>query len=281
MDTGTVVGSGRSMAVKGPGTRYLGIAEVIDPKGTKRYADLGSRVSKQEMMGRIFREIVCGMAVASVCLPLFATDTGAMLYANGDVLVDGHPVTDSIAVIPGSVIETKAGAAANLNLAGATVTLQPETVLKFAGNDLYLDHGGATVASSSQMQVHVKCEIASPVSNTWTQFSVADVSGTIQVAALKGAVGINYGPEFILAKAETAGGATTSAAPAITVVEGQQYNRYEREGCPVQRTKGSPSAASGGILSSRVAQIGLVATGVGIIIGIWPRGSTPVSPTEP
>jgi hypothetical protein len=237
------------------------------------------------MMGRISNAIVggmvCGIVVTCMCLPLHAADTGAMLYAKGDVLVDGHPVTDSISAMPGSVIETKAGAAANLNLTGATVTLQPETVLKFAGNDLYLDHGGVTVASSSQMQVHVKCEIASPISSTWTQFSVADVSGTIQVAALKGAVGISYGSEFILAKAETMGGATTSATPATTVVEGQQYNRYEREGCPVQRTKGSPSAASGGILSSRVTQIGLAATGVGIIVTLWPRGGTPVSATEP
>ncbi len=232
-------------------------------------------------MGRIFSGIVCGIAVACVCLPLWAADTGAMLYAKGEVLVDGHPVTDSTAALPGSMIETKAGAAANLNFSGATVMLQPETALKFAGNDLYLDHGGVTVASSSQMRVHVKCEIASPVSNAWTQFSVADINGTIQVAALKGAVGISYGSEFILAKAETMGGATAGAAPPITVVEGQQYNRYEREGCPVQRTKGSPSAASGGILSSRVTQIGLGAAGVGIVVTLWPKGGTPVSPTEP
>lgn len=232
-------------------------------------------------MGRISRGIVYGIAVACACLPLRAADTGAVLYAKGDVTVDGHAVTDSTAVLPGNVIETKGGAAANLNLTGATVTLQPETVLKFAGNDLYLDHGGVTVASSSQMRIHVKCEIVSPISNTWTQFSVGDINGTIQVAALKSSVGISYGSEFVLAKAETMGGAPASAAPPITVAEGQQYNRYEREGCPAPRTKGSPSAASGGILTSRVTQIGLAAVGTGVIVTLWPRGGTPVSPTEP
>jgi len=260
----------------------LVIAEVIDPKGTRRYADLGSGVSKQGIMGRISRDIVCGIAVACVCLPLLAADTGAMLYAKGDVTVDGNPVTDSIAAMPGSIVETKAGAVANLDVSGATITLQPETALKFAGNDLYLDHGGVTVASSSQMRVHVKCEIASPVSNAWTQFTVADVNGTIQVAALKSAVIISYGSEFVLAKAESMRGAPASAAPALTISEGQQYNRYEREGCPVPRTKGSPAAASGGILSSHVTQIGLAAAGTGVIIGLWPKGSgTPMSPTEP
>lgn len=257
------------------------IAEVIDPKGTRRYACLGIGVSNIGMTGRTFSGIMCGIVVGCVCLPLWAADTGAMLYAKGDVLVDGHPVTDTIAVLPGSVIETKTGAVANLNLSGATVTVQPETALKFAGNDLYVDHGGVTVASSTQMRVYVKCEIASPVSSAWTQFSVVDVNGTIQVAALKGAVGITYGSEFILAKADSMGGTPASAAPPYTVAEGQQYNRYEREGCPVPRTKGSPSAASGGILSSHITQIGLGAVGVGVLVTVWPKGGTPVSPTQP
>jgi hypothetical protein len=233
------------------------------------------------MMRRTFRGLVYGLVLAFAPVSLLAADTGAMLYAKGEVTVDGHPVTDSTAVLPGSVIETKPGAVANLNASGTTVMLQPETLLKFTGTDLYLDHGGVTVASSSQMQVHVKCVNASPLTSVWTQFSVADVNGTVQVAAMKNAVGISYGSEFVLAKATSAGAAISSAKPPITVSEGQQYNHFEMEGCPIKSKPGAQSAAAGGIFSSPVTQIGIAATGAGIVIALWPRSGSPVSPTEP
>ncbi len=229
---------------------------------------------------RILRGI-SWLAVMWFPLSLAAADAGGMLYAKGSVTVDGNPVTDSTAVLTGNVIETKPGAVANINIAGTTVIIQPETLVKFAANDLYIEHGSVTVASSSQMRVHAKCSTARPVTSAWTQFSAADVNGTIQVAALKGSVGISYGSEFILAKAETMGAAPSSDAKPIIVSEGQQYNQYERQGCPFQGKKGAPSAASGSVLSSPVAQIGIPAAAVAVVVTLWPRGGNSISPTEP
>jgi hypothetical protein len=220
-------------------------------------------------------------ALIVVCMPaaVVAAGPGAMLHAKGAVSVDTHPVTDSVVVFPGNVITTDVGAVASLDTEGSTVMIQPETVLKFSGTDIYLDHGSLTVASASQMRVHVKCAIASPAEGKWTQFSVADLNGTLQVLALKNSVVIGYGTEFVLAKATP--DATSSTKPAVTIAEGQQYNHYEREGCPVNEKRGAPAAASGGIISSRAAEEIAAAALLGISIPIVLGNGGDVSPTAP
>ena len=202
-----------------------------------------------------------------------------MLHAKGTVFVDTHPVTDSVVVFPGNVVKTETGAVATLDAAGTTVTIQPETALKFAGSDIYLDHGSLTIASASKMRVHVKCAIASPAEDKWTQFSVSDLNGTLQVLALKNSVVIGYGAEFVLAK--PAPDARGSTKPAVTLAEGQQYNRFEREGCPVNDHRGAPAAASGGIVSAHEAEAIAAIAATGVIIPIICGTGGDMSPTAP
>jgi len=228
------------------------------------------------------RDVLCWTMVALIPAWLNAADSGAaMLYAKGTVTVDGNQIKDSSAVFPGNIIETKPDSVANLNVTGSTVMLQPETVVKFQGSDIYLDHGSLSVASSSQLRVHVKCITANPLSTTWTQFDVADVQGTVQIVAHKGDVGINYTPEFSLAKATTPASAVASAKPAVTLSEGQQFNRYEREGCPMPDKAKSVAAASNGIQHSPAVQIIAGAAGGGVLIWVLTRGGNPISPTNP
>ena len=66
---------------------------------------------------------------------------GAILHAQGGVWVNGYEAHDSSAVFAGDIVETKSGATANLSLEGSTVMIAPESVTKFQGDLIELDHG--------------------------------------------------------------------------------------------------------------------------------------------
>lgn len=232
-------------------------------------------------MTLLLKHVFCSIAVAGISLGVYAADSAGMLYAKGSVIVDGNPVKDSTAVLPGNLIETKADSEANLTVAGSTVTLRPETLVKFAGADIYLDHGAVNVGTSTQLRVHVKCVQAQPASTTWSQFDVADVQGTLQIVARKGGIGISFGSEFNLAKADAVTQNAASTKPPVALNEGQQFNRYEGEGCPVDAKHKGVAAASAGIQHNPVAQAIALAGGIGAAVYFIPHGSQSISPTAP
>jgi len=165
--------------------------------------------------------------MAVLCpLALMATDTGsALLRREGGVWVNGLEITGSTVVFPGDLLETKPGFVANLDAEGSSVLIQPESVVKFQGTFLDLEHGGVSVGTSTPMSVHVNCVKVEPVSHERTQYDVADVSGTVQVTAHKNDVNIS-----LMAAARKAVPASNAAQPA-TVHEGQQATRDEAAIC--------------------------------------------------
>ena len=76
-------------------------------------------------------------------------------------------------VVSGDLLETKPGSVANLDAEGSSVLIQPESVVKFQGNYLSLEHGSVSVGTSTSMSVHVNCIKVEPVSRERTQYDVA------------------------------------------------------------------------------------------------------------
>lgn len=116
-----------------------------------------------------------------------------MLHSDGGVWVNGQEIATSTAIFPGDLIETKPGFVANLDADGSAVLIQPESIVKFQGNFLDLEHGSVAVGTSTSMSVHVNCIKVEPVSTDRTQYDVADVSGTVQVVAHRNDVNIRGG----------------------------------------------------------------------------------------
>jgi len=78
----------------------------------------------------ILRCFLCWLMLVIVPVSLLGqtppNQTGAaILHTQGGVWVNGYEATDSSAVFPGDLLETKPGSAANLNLDGSTVLIQP------------------------------------------------------------------------------------------------------------------------------------------------------------
>ncbi len=204
---------------------------------------------------------------------LMAIDSGsAILHTRGGVWVNGSEVPDSTAIFPGDLLETKPGFAANLTADGSTVLIQPESVLKFQGDLLVLEHGGVSVGTSKAMRVQVNCLTVVPVSTEWNQYEVTDVTGKVLVAARKNDVKINRegGLEKLSKERENSSGAI--------VHEGEQDTREESEVC------GAPPgpATAGNVLNPKWIAAG--AAGGGILILLVLHGGPskpPISSSKP
>ncbi len=205
-------------------------------------------------------------------LSLAAADTGsAVLRSDGGVWVNGFEIVGTTVVFPGDLVETKPGFVANLDAEGSSVLIQPESVLKFQGNYLSLEHGSVSVGTSTSMSVHVNCIRVEPISNDRTQYDVTDNSGKVQAAAHKNDVNITHGDSRKPAP-------EASASQSATVHEGQQTTRDEAEcGATVR-----PGGAGNG-LNTKWLEIGGGAAGAIILCALLCRGSSHsnVSPSQP
>lgn len=76
--------------------------------------------------------------------------------------MNGAEVVDSTAIFSGDLLETKSGSVANLDTEGSSVLIQSESVVKFQGNFLTLEHGSVSVGTSTSMNVHVNCIKSNP-----------------------------------------------------------------------------------------------------------------------
>jgi hypothetical protein len=224
------------------------------------------------------RKFVCWMMVILCPLSLGAADTGsAVLHSEGGVWVNGFEVTGSTVVFAGDLLETRPGFVANIDAEGSSVLVQPESVVKFQGTSLSLEHGSVSVGTSTSMSVQVSCIKVEPVSSERTQYDVANVSGAVQVAARKNDVNITVsGVTGVAQKTNPQGGASLSTV----VHEGQQATRQESVACGAAPRPGS----AGNGLNTKWLEIGGGA-GVGItvlcLLLCRGPGHSNVSPSDP
>jgi len=227
------------------------------------------------MLRRMARRILAWMLVLWLPASLQAADTkSAVLHSQGGVWVNGMEAADASAVFPGDLLETKPGFTASLSEDGSTVSVQPESVVKFEDNLLVLDHGNLLVGTTTGMRVRVHCITVIPVSDTeWTQYEVTDVNGNIEVAAHKKDVRIEL--EGNHAKTPS----VTQATGGTTVHEGEQASRRESEACGAPLNPASVLKP----LNTKLVVAGAVGTGILICLlaHCFGGGSGPVSPSQP
>jgi hypothetical protein len=220
------------------------------------------------------RNFVSWMLIVLFPLSLMAADTGsAILRSSGGVWVNGAEVADSTALFSGDSIETKPGFIANLDAEGSSVLIQGESIVKFQGGSLTLEHGSVAVGTSTSMSVQVNCLRVEPLSNDRTQYEVTDVSGTVQVVARKNDVTIRQIGGLGKPSAQT------SAPQSGTVHEGQRATRDESAVCGAT----APQEA-GHPLNTKWLEIGGgAAAGVIVLCLLVCRGksSPSVSPSQP
>jgi hypothetical protein len=215
------------------------------------------------------RNTFCWILILIVIVPasVFAADSGAaMLYAKGTAWLNGSTVPRTSAVFPGDLVQTKPNSVANINAPGSSVIILSDSLVKFEGAAISIEHGGVTVATSKGMTTRAGAVTVSPASNALTEFEVTDLNGTVQIVARKGDVSVSDGSQ-------------TS-----TLAQGEQTTRDETQPDQNKRKKrrgGAAEAAGGGVLDSPVA-IGVGAAAVGgLVTWVLVQGDEPASPAKP
>jgi hypothetical protein len=165
-------------------------------------------------------------------------------------------------------LQTRLDSTASLQTSGSNVMVMANSLVKFEGPAVELEHGAVRVTTSRGLEAHAGDVTVKPAGNSWTEFQVTDVDGRVQIAANKGDVTVQ------------------DDKGTTTVTQGQQTTRddttdTEKKKKKRRRAAGAAPAASGGIMSSTPA----IAIGSGAVVGvgIWLLldHEPPVSPACP
>jgi hypothetical protein len=244
---------------------------VFDLRGTDVRCDQRRQLTVDGLRARItakslwmslsmLRTVTCWMLIALTPASLIAADGdsgAAMLYGKGTVWLNGRPLPRSSAVFPGDLIQTQPESIATLDASGSGVIVLQDSLIKFEGNAVSLEHGGVSVATSKGM-VALSGEVTvTPVSNAWTEFEVADADGTVQVVASKGNVNVNCGK----------GTANLS--------EGEQASPNQSGHCTKRRKSGAPLPGKGPILTDPYVLAGGLIGGGAIVCLLLCNSSKP------
>jgi hypothetical protein len=192
-----------------------------------------------------WRNLICSVMVVILPTSLVAEDPSrAMLHNDGGTLVNGSSAPNSSAIFSQDLIQTQKGNTAKIDADGSTVTVQPDTIVQFAGDELVLDHGSLQLNTSRAMKVRVNCLTVIPLAQEWTRYDVSDVDGKVMVSAYQNDVKIHYQDSAVRQ-------AKQARLWEDTVHQGEQVTRQDRCGAA---TKPAAVGAAGPILSSLLAK---------------------------
>src|SRR6266705_10943 len=111
------------------------------------------------------RNLSCCMLLAVMPASLLGADSGAaMLYAKGPAWINGTSVPHSSAVFPGDLVQTKPDGVVHINAAGSTVMILSDSLVKYEGDVVSVEHGAVSVVTSNSMRTHAGEVTVVPVS---------------------------------------------------------------------------------------------------------------------
>jgi len=214
--------------------------------------------------------VCCLLAVLFPAQMMLAGETAsAMLYTNGAAWLNGSEVPKSAAVFSGDMLQTRPDSTASIQSNGSSVMVLADSLVKFEGSAVELEHGAVRVTTSRGLAARAGDVTVKPATDSWTEFQVTDVDGRVQIAANKGDVTVQ------------------DDKGTTTVTQGQQTTKDDTADTEKKKKKkhrngtGAAPAAGGGIMSSPAVVYGGLAGAAGAAIWIWTRQEPPVSPACP
>jgi hypothetical protein len=197
-----------------------------------------------------------------------------MLYTNGAAWINGaHVPHSSLAIFTGDLLQTRYDSLVNIRQPGSTVAVLGDSLIKFEGSSVEIDHGGVSVSTGKQLATTVGDIKVTPASEAWTEFTVVDVNGTVQILAKKGDLTLSDGKQTVtLAEGQQT---TRDDTPADSSDTGKKGKKSQKQ------QSGAAPAAKGGHLDGPLA-IGIAGGGV-IALTAWVllQDSNHVSPSRP
>jgi len=212
--------------------------------------------------------VCCLLAIVFPAQMMLAGETpSAMLYANGAAWLNGSDVPKSAAVFSGDLLQTRADSTANIQSNGSSVMVLTDSLVKFEGSAVDLEHGTVRVTTSRGLATRAGDVTVKPAAESWTEFQVTDVDGRVLIAANKGDLTVQ------------------DDKGTTTVSQGQQTTRDDTSDTDKKKKhrhgQGAAPAAGGGIMSSTPVVIGGLAAIGGVTVWVLTRSGPPISPSCP
>ena len=227
-------------------------------------------MSQSTMSQSRFRSAVCCLlAILFPAQVMLAGETAsAMLYTSGAAWLNGSVVPKSAALFSGDMLQTRSDSTASIQSNGSNVMVLADSLVKFEGLDVELEHGAVRVTTSRGLAARAGDVTVKPAANSWTEFQVTDVDGRVQIAASKGDLTVQ------------------DDKGTTTVTQGEQTTRDDTANTEKKKKKrrrgtGAATAATGGIMSSTPVVIGGLAAVGGVAVWVWSRSEPPMSPSCP
>jgi len=214
------------------------------------------------------RSVGCWIMIAVVPVSLWAADSSpAMLYARGAAWINGGAVPRTSAVFPGDLVQTRSDSVASINSSGSNVVVLADSVVKFEGPGVALEHGSLRVATSKGLSTHTGDITVAPASSGWTEFEVKQISeDSVQIVAQKGDVTVSDGSNT----------STLSQGQQTTVDNSAEKKKKKR-----RKGGGAIPASSGAVLDSPAVIYGGAAAVGGLLTWVLLQDSNPVSQVAP
>jgi len=211
------------------------------------------------------------IVMVSASLPAQETNR-AILHTDGSAWLNGSPATDSTAIFPHDVVQTREGKSAKIDAEGSSVTLQPETLVQFETDEIQLDHGHLEVNTSRSLKVRVNCIAITPRTAELTRYEVTDINGKLLVMAQQNDVQIQF-------RGSAKQPPKAAALSEVIVHAGEQVTRDDS--CGTAPKNGDIVDAKIAILNSLEAKIAGGAAIIAITCYALCQSGNPISPEKP
>jgi hypothetical protein len=131
--------------------------------------------------------VVLPLVVIFAAVALSAQTNGAMLYANGDVKVNGQVAGISTSIFSGDRVDVTDSAAASVNCSGSSVVVSPNSSIQYAPASVEVIQGRARVSTSKGMSASVGQIVIAP-KDAAAKFDVVRTDGKVVIVSREGAL---------------------------------------------------------------------------------------------
>jgi ferric-dicitrate binding protein FerR (iron transport regulator) len=130
--------------------------------------------------------VVCFAVMSS------AQTNSAMLYATGNVTLNGASVQKASSIFSGDRLVTSSSSMVSVNRSGSSVVLKPNSAIQYKKSAIELVDGTAHVRTVNGMYAEVGNITIAPKDGS-AEFDVARVNNQVVVTSLQGSVAVNNG----------------------------------------------------------------------------------------
>ena len=182
---------------------------------------------------------------------LMAETSNTMLYASGNVTLNGTEVARSASVTTGDKIETAGATATAVNQDGSKVTVNPYSAIRYESEGVSVVRGTAAISTTDGMAARAAQITVAPKDTTAT-YEIARMNNNVVITSRTGALMI------------TDAGATTELAAGAS-----SSRTAEPTPAPAPAPQAAPVFAGSTLTGRQVFAIAAVVAGAAVACGLW------------